>query len=77
MDAVGNPILQVYADPSETGHPDIKDRKIFLNTKLSVQVVAPRLQERRLYQAMALIDEILRGANSETRARIQSRSTVA
>lgn len=77
MDAVGNPILQVYADPSETGHPDINDRKIYLNTKLSVQVVAPRLQERRLYQAMALIDEILRGANSEIRARIQSRSTVA
>ncbi|PMD63931.1 general amidase-like protein [Hyaloscypha bicolor E] len=35
------------------------DRRIYLNTTLSVQVVAPKLQERRLYQAMSLIDSIL------------------
>ncbi|KAJ5678743.1 Amidase [Penicillium macrosclerotiorum] len=64
------PILQSYANLSETGHPNASDRNVYLNTKLSVQVVAPRLQERRLYQAMALIDEILHGANLETRARI-------
>ncbi|KAK2616928.1 hypothetical protein QQS21_000016 [Conoideocrella luteorostrata] len=41
------------------------DRNVYLNTKLSVQVVAPRLQERKLYQAMALIDEILREGGKE------------
>jgi amidase len=35
------------------------DRKVYLNTKLSVQVVAPKLQERRLYHAMAHIDNVL------------------
>jgi hypothetical protein len=77
VEAVVNPILKRYADPSESGHPNLKDRTVYLNTKLSVQVVAPRLQERRLYQAMALIDEILHGASSENSARIQSWSTVA
>jgi len=40
------------------------DRKVYLNTKLSVQVVAPKLQERRLYQAMSLIDNILQNESS-------------
>jgi amidase len=35
------------------------DRNVYLNTTLSVQVVAPKLQERRLYQAMKLIDDVL------------------
>lgn len=60
-----NHILQGDADPSETGHPKANDRSVYLNTKLSVQVVAPRLQERRLYQAMALIDDVLHGARSD------------
>ncbi|KAJ5124456.1 Amidase [Penicillium bovifimosum] len=66
VEAVVNPVLQDYTDPSKTGHPNTNDRSVYLNTKLSVQVVAPRLQERRLYQAMALIDEVLHGASSES-----------
>ncbi|TVY85059.1 putative amidase [Lachnellula suecica] len=34
------------------------DRRLYLNTKLTIQVVAPKLQERRLYQAMELIDNL-------------------
>jgi amidase len=41
------------------------DRNVYLNTKLSVQVVAPKLQERRLYQAMALIDGVLQRGGDE------------
>ena len=44
------------------------DRKVYLNTTLSVQVVAPKLQERRLYQAMAFIDNVLR--NGGTRSKL-------
>ena len=51
------------------GDPKTVDRDVYLNTKLSVQVVAPRLQERRLYQAMALIDSVLR-ANVEQKAKL-------
>ncbi|CAL3966490.1 unnamed protein product [Diplocarpon coronariae] len=40
------------------------DRTVYLNTKLSVQVVVPRLQERRLCQAMAYIDDILQDRGS-------------
>ncbi|KAL3424676.1 amidase [Phlyctema vagabunda] len=39
------------------------DRALYLETKLSIQVIAPRLQERRLCQAMALIDEALHGSD--------------
>ncbi|KAH7359789.1 amidase signature domain-containing protein [Pyrenochaeta sp. MPI-SDFR-AT-0127] len=38
------------------------DRTIYLNTKLSVQIVAHRLQERKLYEAMAYIDTLLKQA---------------
>ncbi|KAE8444046.1 hypothetical protein EG329_000914 [Mollisiaceae sp. DMI_Dod_QoI] len=41
------------------------DRKVYLNTKLSVQVVAPKMQEHRLVQAMSLIDEVLRNGGQE------------
>jgi len=41
------------------------DRKAYLNTKLSVQVVAPKMQERRLVQAMSFIDDILQGSRSQ------------
>lgn len=37
-----------------------KERKLYAGSVLSVQVVAPRLQERRLVEAMAVIDEALR-----------------
>ncbi|KAJ5257136.1 Amidase [Penicillium angulare] len=77
VEAVGNSVLHGYANPSEIGHPNPNDRNVYLNTKLSVQVLAPRLQERRLYQAMKLIHKILHGADSETRAKILSQSTVA
>ncbi|TVY57866.1 putative amidase [Lachnellula cervina] len=46
------------------------DRKLYLNTKLSIQVVAPRLQERRLYQAMALIDNIIQQNGRSVQARL-------
>lgn len=35
------------------------DRNIYLNTNIPIQVVVPKLQERRLLQAMAFIDDIL------------------
>lgn len=35
------------------------DRSVYLNTKLSIQVIAPKMQERRLCQAMGFIDGIL------------------
>ncbi|KAF1359036.1 general amidase-like protein [Lizonia empirigonia] len=43
-----------------TGNSQPVDRAIYLNTKLSVQIVAPRLQERRLYQALTYIDTLLK-----------------
>ncbi|KAL2075401.1 hypothetical protein VTL71DRAFT_344 [Oculimacula yallundae] len=46
------------------------DRKVYLDTKLSIQVLAPRQQERRLYQAMEYIDTILRKSNGESRAKL-------
>ncbi|KAK0128390.1 hypothetical protein ONS95_000360 [Cadophora gregata] len=46
------------------------DRKVYLNTKLSVQVIAPRQQERRLYQAMAYIDSILQKNVDGSRAKL-------
>ena len=42
------------------GTKDTIDRKVYLNTTLSVQVVAPKLQERRLYQAMEIVDRALK-----------------
>ncbi|KAF2816531.1 amidase [Mytilinidion resinicola] len=42
------------------------DRSVYLNTALCIQVVAPKLQERRLYQAMSVIDAALRAAERTT-----------
>ena len=39
---------------------DKVDRKVYLGTPLCVQVVAPRLQEKRLYRAMVAVDEAVR-----------------
>jgi amidase len=36
------------------------NRRIYLNTTISIQVVAPKLQERRLYQAMEIVDRALK-----------------
>jgi amidase len=38
------------------------DRSIYVGTPLCVQVVAPRLQERKLVEAMAAIDDALKSA---------------
>ncbi|PQE29445.1 general amidase protein [Rutstroemia sp. NJR-2017a WRK4] len=35
------------------------DRKVYLNTTLCVQVIAPKMQERRLVEAMRFIDEVI------------------
>jgi hypothetical protein len=35
------------------------DRKVYLGSTLSVEVVAPRLMERKLVEGMAIIDEAL------------------
>jgi len=45
---------------NSTGMKNTIDRKVYLNTTLSVQVVAPKLQERRLYQAMEIVDRALK-----------------
>lgn len=42
------------------GDPKTVNREIYLGTPLSVQVVAPRLQERRLVRAMEAVDMALR-----------------
>lgn len=47
------------------------DRNIYLDTSLCVQVVAPKLQERRLYQAMQVVDGIVNGSD-RTKARTSS-----
>ena len=40
------------------------DRRIYLDSPLSVQVVAPRLQERRLWQAMDIVDRVVKRQTS-------------
>ncbi|KZZ95855.1 general amidase [Moelleriella libera RCEF 2490] len=52
----------------ELWNPDTVDRRVYLNTMLSVQVVAPRLQERKLCQAMALIDELVKADGAARRS---------
>ena len=37
-----------------------KERALYAGSVLSVQVVAPKLQERRLVEAMAVVDEALK-----------------
>ncbi|KAF2651703.1 amidase [Lophiostoma macrostomum CBS 122681] len=37
------------------------DRKVYIGTPLSVQVVAPKLEERKLCEVMAVIDEAIHG----------------
>jgi amidase len=36
------------------------DKSVYLDTPLCVQVVAPKLQERRLLNAMTIIDDALK-----------------
>jgi len=42
------------------------DRKVYLGSPLCVQVVAPRLQEKRLYRAMEAVDQAMK-QTSQTR----------
>ena len=39
------------------------DRRVYLGTQLSVQLVAPRLEEERLAQVMALVEKVAKQAN--------------
>jgi amidase len=43
------------------------DRNVYLGSPLSIQVVAPRLQERRLYDAMQVIDDAVHGRWGEAK----------
>lgn len=43
------------------------DRCVYLGTPLSVQVVTPRLQDRRLIEAMSILDEAVRASVSKPR----------
>ncbi|KAH7071582.1 acetamidase [Paraphoma chrysanthemicola] len=45
------------------------DRSVYIGTPLCVQVVAPRLEEEKLVQAMSVIDDALKG-NANTRAKL-------
>lgn len=44
----------------ELWRKDTIDRTVYLGTPLCIQVVAPKLQEKRLYDAMQVIDHALR-----------------
>lgn len=46
------------------------DRSVYLNTPLCVQVIAPKMQERRLYQAMEVIDQALKTGEGSEKARL-------
>lgn len=48
------------------------DRKVYLDSTLSIQVVAPRLMERKLVESMAILDQALRegGDSSGPRSRL-------
>ncbi|KAK6427360.1 hypothetical protein LTR95_016012, partial [Oleoguttula sp. CCFEE 5521] len=47
-----------------------KERKEYLGSMLSVQVVAPRLQERVLVEAMGVVDEVLKGIGKKAGSRL-------
>jgi len=53
-----------------SGDEKMINRKLYLNTKLSIQVVAPKLQERKLYQAMKLIDDVLHPRSDSLKAKL-------
>jgi Asp-tRNA(Asn)/Glu-tRNA(Gln) amidotransferase A subunit family amidase len=42
------------------------DRNVYLGSTLSIQVIAPRLQERRLVEGMGILDEALRGLRDDS-----------
>ena len=42
------------------GNEKKTNRSIYLGTPLGVQVVVPKLQERRLYQAMEVVEQAIK-----------------
>ena len=56
-EVVGAPLGRLDAVTRELWDPATIDRKVYLGSPLCVQVVAPRLQERRLYRAMQAVDQ--------------------
>lgn len=46
------------------GNESTIDRNMYVGSPLSIQVVVPRLQERRLYNAMQVIENAIRGSQT-------------
>lgn len=46
------------------------DRNVYLGSALSVQVVAPRLAERKLVEAMTVLEEALRPLNGDVKSKL-------
>ena len=46
------------------------DRRVYLGTKLSVQVVVPRLEDDRLAKVMTLIDAVVRGEGAGPKSKL-------
>jgi amidase len=46
------------------------DRRVYLQTKLSIQVVAPKLQDHRLCQVMEIIDKALQSRVKSGQAKL-------
>jgi amidase len=61
--------IQVVVADIFLGDGKTIDRNLYLNSKLSIQVIAPRLQDRRLYQAISFIDNVLQNGGS-TKAKL-------
>lgn len=49
------------------GNASTFDRNEYLGSPLSIQVVAPRLQERQLYEAMRAIDDAVHSRRGEAK----------
>jgi hypothetical protein len=43
------------------------DRKVYLGTPLSVQVVTPRLEDQRLIEAMRIVDRAVHGKEAKAK----------
>jgi hypothetical protein len=44
-----------------TGDETTIDRRVYLGTPLAIQIVAPKLQERRLYKSMQIVERVIQG----------------
>jgi len=43
------------------------NRRVYLGTPLSVQVVTPKLQDQRLIEAMSIVDAAVRAGESKAK----------